>query len=206
MCPKFRTNLRCMRCWRSCCPNSKVKVGIQLGLVAKTPAHVLGPQNFHRLKSFACNRSIISLFVIFAYCCWCGSGLWRQLRPDFKKHIRLFVCCIIIGRDQRGESKLKCQIACATRNENQIRPQMSWPCQKAKSQIKQPQTCYWQQLKEQQTRARSPEICNRIGNSNFDIARCWLPDNDLLVSCLLVRALINITEKKLMLKKSTKRS
>lgn len=33
------------------------------------------------------------------------------------------------------ESKLKCQIACATRNENQIRPQMSWPGQKAKAKV-----------------------------------------------------------------------
>lgn len=51
------------------------------------------------------------------------------------------------------ESKLKCQIACATRNENQIRPQMSWPGQKAKAKAKVEsnslKVACWQQLTEE---------------------------------------------------------
>lgn len=142
--------------------------------------------------------NLIFVCFFFCFCCFLLVGhnkLATTAASSFQKHIRLFVCCIIIGKVAKG--RLKCQFD--RQKGKQAKKQI-----KAKSETKpkpKPKpnrmnasnafgNCQWRQGIIE-TRQGRISLSLSFSFSQLLIA---LPS---LVSCLLGRDVISISEKKL---------
>lgn len=133
------------------------------------------------------------VFVCAFVCCFLLAGhnkLATTAASSFQKHIRLFVCCIIIGKVAKG--KLKCQQRSKSKaSQSQNRSRNRIECGRATplaiaNGVK-------ATLRRDKVESFSLSICLYLSVSLRQLLIA-LPS---LVSCLLGRDVISITEKKL---------